>query len=242
MCGYVEPPKGTFNVCLCPADGLVSARRRVSEQATVGRAQRGERVGPPRLENLNAPAETGSTLAQHEYEAKFLEIDAEGVRNHLRAAGAERIFDRTMFTRLIFENDAVQGEQWLRLRDEGGKTTLTLKQVTDATHINGTTEIEVEVSDLDKTAELLKALGLRQVRFQQNYREEWRLGEVTYDIDTWPDLPTFLEVEGTSEQAVRGAVASLGLDYDEARFGGIDLIYKSELGRDILAEPTLLFA
>ncbi|WP_247746743.1 class IV adenylate cyclase [Streptomyces oryzae] len=181
-------------------------------------------------------------MAQHEYEAKFLEIDAEAVRDHLRAAGAERIFDRTMFTRLIFENDAVRGEQWLRLRDEGGKTTLTLKQVTDATHINGTTEIEVEVSDLDKTAELLKALGLRQVRFQQNYREEWRLGAVTYDLDTWPDLPTFLEIEGTSEQAVRDAVADLGLDYDEARFGSIDLIYKSELGRDILAEPTLLFA
>jgi len=117
-----------------------------------------------------------------------------------------------------------------------------LKQVTDATHINGTTEIEVEVSDLEKTAELLKALGLRQVRYQQNYREEWQLDGVTYDLDTWPGLPTFLEVEGPSEQAVRAAVAELGLDYSEARFGSIDLIYKSELNRDILAEPTLLFA
>ncbi|MGY4952740.1 class IV adenylate cyclase [Streptomyces nigrescens] len=181
-------------------------------------------------------------MAQHEYEAKFLEIDVDALRDHLKAAGAEQVFPKTLFTRLIFENDTVQGEQWLRLRDEGGKTTLTLKQVTDASHINGTTEIEVEVSDLEKTAELLKALGLRQVRYQQNYREEWQLGGVTYDLDTWPDLPTFLEVEGSSEQAVRAAVAELGLDYNEARFGSIDLIYKSELNRDILAETTLLFA
>ncbi|MFI7101929.1 class IV adenylate cyclase [Streptomyces sp. NPDC050161] len=181
-------------------------------------------------------------MADHEYEAKFLEIDADALRDHLRGAGAEQVFPKTMFTRLIFENDAVQGEQWLRLRDEGGKTTLTLKQVTDASHINGTTEIEIEVSDLNKTAELLGALGLRQVRFQQNYREEWQLDGVTYDFDTWPDLPTFLEVEGTSEAAVRGAVAALGLDYAEARFGSVDLIYKSELSRDILAQPTLLFA
>ncbi|MCX4725065.1 class IV adenylate cyclase [Streptomyces sp. NBC_01306] len=180
-------------------------------------------------------------MAQHEYEAKFLEIDADTVRDRLRTAGAERAFDKTMFTRLIFENDAVQGEQWLRLRDEGGKTTLTLKQVTDATHINGTTEIEIEVNDLEQTAELLAALGLRQVRYQQNYREEWQLDGVTYDFDTWPDLPTFLEIESTSEEAVRKAVASLGLDYTEARFGSIDLIYKSERDRDILAEPTLLF-
>jgi len=180
-------------------------------------------------------------MAQHEYEAKFLAVDVDAVRGRLRAAGAERVFDRTLFTRLIFENDAVQGQQWLRLRDEGGRTTLTLKQVTDATRIDGTTEIEIEVGDLDGTAELLTALGLRQVRYQQNYREEWRLDGVTYDLDTWPDLPTFLEIESTSEDAVRKAVADLGLDYGQARFGSIDLIYKSELGRDILTEPTLLF-
>lgn len=181
-------------------------------------------------------------MAQNEYEAKFLEIDVETTIGALRAAGAQQVLPKTMFTRLIFENEAVQGEQWLRLRDEGGKATLTLKQVTDATHINGTTEIEIEVDDLAKTAELLAALGLRQVRYQQNYREEWQLDGVIYDFDTWPELPTFLEIEGSSEKAVRDAVASLGLDYDQARFGSIDLIYKSELGRDILAEPTLLFA
>ncbi|RLL66668.1 CYTH domain-containing protein [Streptomyces sp. Z26] len=181
-------------------------------------------------------------MARHEYEAKFLRVDVDVVRDRLRAVGAERAFDRTMFTRLIFENDAVQGEQWLRLRDEGGKTTLTLKQVSDATHINGTTEIEVEVDDLDRTAELLAALGLRQVRYQQNYREEWQLDGVAYDLDTWPGLPTFLEVEADSEEAVRKAVSDLGFDYAQARFGSIDLIYKSELDRDILTEPTLLFA
>nr|WP_196789746.1 CYTH domain-containing protein [Streptomyces caniscabiei] len=170
-----------------------------------------------------------------------MEIDVQATVGALRAAGAEQVFPKTMFTRLIFENDAVQGEQWLRLRDEGGRTTLTLKQVTDATHINGTTEIEIEVDDLAKTAELLSALGLRQVRYQQNYREEWQLDGVTYDFDTWPDLDTFLEIEGPSEAAVLDAVAALGLDYDHARFGSVDLIYKSELGRDILAEPTLLF-
>lgn len=126
-----------------------------------------------------------------------------------------------------------------KVRDEGGRTTLTLKQVTDATHIDGTTEIEVD--DLGKTAELLTALGLRRVRYQQNYREEWQLDNVTYDFDTWPNLDTCLEIEGPSEAAVRDAVAALGLGYAHARFGSVDLIYKSEPGRDILAEPTLLF-
>lgn len=180
-------------------------------------------------------------MPQNEYEAKFLNIDVDTVREQLRAADAQQAFGKTLFTRLIFENDAVKGDQWLRLRDEGGKTTLTLKQVSDATTINGTTEIEIEVDSLDTTTELLKAIGLRQVRYQQNYREEWQLGDITYDLDTWPDLPTFIEIEGPSEDAVRTAVADLGFDYGQARYGSIDLIYKSETGRDILAEPTLLF-
>jgi adenylate cyclase, class 2 len=74
------------------------------------------------------------------------------------------------------------------------------------------------------------------------YREEWRWGEVAFDFDTWPGLPTFVEIEGPNEAAVRQAAATLGLDYSQARFGSVDEIYKSELGRDILAEPTLLFA
>ncbi|MBT2492120.1 class IV adenylate cyclase [Streptomyces sp. ISL-96] len=178
---------------------------------------------------------------KHEYEAKFLAIDVAGLQAKLTTLGATQAFPRTLLTRKIFENDALEGA-WVRLRDEGTRSTLTLKQVTDATTINGTTEIETEVTDLHAMAEILRSLGMREVRYQENYREEWRLGEVAFDFDTWPDLPTFVEIEGPDEASVRQAAALLDLDYSEARFGSVDEIYKSESGRDILAEPTLLFA
>ncbi|MYV52656.1 class IV adenylate cyclase [Streptomyces sp. SID3212] len=179
---------------------------------------------------------------KHEYEAKFLAIDVADLRTRLTALGAVQAFPRILLTRKIFENDALDGGAWVRLRDEGTRATLTLKQVTDATTIDGTTEIETEVSDLHAMAEILRNIGMREVRYQENYREEWRLGEVAFDFDTWPDLPTFVEIEGPDEASVRQATALLELDYSEARFGSVDEIYKSEAGRDILAEPTLLFA
>ncbi|MEV8631459.1 hypothetical protein AB0395_07355 [Streptosporangium sp. NPDC051023] len=74
------------------------------------------------------------------------------------------------------------------------------------------------------------------------HREEWSLDDVTFDIDTWPGLSTFVEIEGPDEATVRRAASLLGFDYSEARFGSVDEIYKSEMGRDILAEPTLLFS
>jgi adenylate cyclase class 2 len=48
-------------------------------------------------------------------------------------------------------------------------------------------------------AEILSRLGLQQVRYQENYREEWCLGEVVFDFDTWPGLPTFVEIEVSDE-------------------------------------------
>lgn len=179
---------------------------------------------------------------KHEYEAKFLAVDAVALQAKLTALGAVQAIPRTLLTRKIFENDSLDGGAWLRLRDEGTRSTLTFKQVTDATTIDGTKEIETEVTDVHAMADILRRVGLTEVRYQENYREEWRLGEVAFDFDTWPDLPTFLEIEGPDEASVRHAAALLGLDYSEARFGSVDEVYKSETGRDILAEPTLLFS
>ncbi|NKI39713.1 class IV adenylate cyclase [Streptomyces physcomitrii] len=178
---------------------------------------------------------------KNEYEATFINIDASALKRQLAARGATQAVPRTLQTRMIFDSDRLPQGAWLRLRDEGRRTTLTLKQVTDSTTIEGTKEIETEVSDLDATAELLRTIGLNQVRYQENYREEWRLDGVVYDFDTWPDLPEMLEIEGPGEEAVRRATADLGLDFGDARFGSVDEIYRSELGRDILAETTLLF-
>lgn len=179
---------------------------------------------------------------KHEYEAKFLAVDAVALQAKLTALGAVQAIPRTLLTRKIFENDSLDGGAWLRLRDEGTRSTLTFKQVTDATTIDGTKEIETEVTDVHAMADILRRVGLTEVRYQENYREEWRLGEVAFDFDTWPDLPTFLEIEGPDEASVRHAAALLGLDYSEARFGSVDEVYKNETGRDILAEPTLLFS
>lgn len=51
-----------------------------------------------------------------------------------------------------------------------------------------------------------------------------------------------MEIEGPDEASVRDAAGTVVLDYSQARFGSVDEIYKSELGRDILAEATLTFA
>ena len=131
---------------------------------------------------------------QPEFEARFLNIDVSAVTQALQDLGAHLHLERTLMRRVVFKNaDIGAAGGWLRLRDEGHSVTLTYKQTASATAaIDSILETEIEVSDFDTTRRLLIAIGCRALRYQENYRQEWRLGDVRFDLDTWPDLPTFL--------------------------------------------------
>ena len=179
---------------------------------------------------------------QHEYEAKFLNIDQDKIKSRLKVLGGKLTKPKQLSRRAIFENNITSSSHsWVRLRDEGDKVTLTLKQVTDTSTIHGTKEIELVVNDFEKTSQFLEGIGLTKKRYQENYREEWRLGNVIYDFDTWPNMPTLLEIEGPDEATVKDTAETFGLDYSRAKFGSIDTIYLKEYGRDILKEETLIF-
>jgi adenylate cyclase class 2 len=179
-----------------------------------------------------------------EYEARFLSVDPEQIAATLRAKGGTCELPRTLMRRIVFKNADIEARRgWLRLRDEGNRTVLTYKQVaSDTSAIDSILEAEVEVGDFPATQNLLEAMGFTALRYQENYREEWVLDGVTFDLDTWPDLDPFLEIEGPDEAAVRHAAATLAFDFTNATFGSVDEVYLNVLSRDILTEPTLTFA
>ncbi|MEV6448482.1 class IV adenylate cyclase [Amycolatopsis sp. NPDC051716] len=185
----------------------------------------------------------GTMTLAPEYEARFVHVDVERVAVQLAACGAKQVSARTLMTRVIFENPHIAGKRgWLRLRQEGETTMLTYKQATGASStVDSVLEVQTPVGDFAATYSLLEAVGFTPVRHQESYREQWVLDGVTLDFDEWPDLPPFLEVEGPDEEAVQLVAKRLGLSFDEAKFGSVDELYLSELGRDILQEARLTF-
>jgi len=179
-----------------------------------------------------------------EFEARFLAVDVAAIAQQLKARSATCVMPRTLMRRIVFSNRDIEARGgWLRLRDQGDRSFLTYKQTATADRaVDSILEAEVQVGDFEQTRVLLEAMGFTALRFQENYREEWHLDGVTFDIDTWPDLPTFLEIEGPDEAAVRHAATTLGLSFDDASFGSVDEVYLAVLGRDILTESRLTFA
>lgn len=177
-----------------------------------------------------------------ELEAKFLDVDVHKLHRKLAEIGATCVHVERLMKRVVFESQYLNDKRaWLRIRDEGEKRTMTLKQASDATDITRIKELEVEVTDFDGMHAMLAALGLEEKRYQENRRESWLYQGTAIEIDTWPSIPTYVEIEGKSEEHIKDTAVTLGLNYTEAVFGSVDEVYSQFYNIDILNKERLVF-
>lgn len=167
---------------------------------------------------------------QTEIEAKFLGVDHDEIRTKLKELGAKcgqpmRITKSKIFDFPDWRLEKVGG--WVRVRNEGDKITLSYKQLNDRT-LHGTEEVSLTVDSFDMAENFVKAIGLQQYSSQEKKRESWRLGDVQIELDEWPWIRPFMELEGPSESAVRAAAEKLGFSWKDALFGSVETAYQAE--------------
>lgn len=166
-----------------------------------------------------------------EYEATFENVDKDDVRARLRAAGATLVRPEFLQKRVVFnlpKGHEIPGG-WLRVRNEGDKTTMSLK-VVSGDRIEDQKEICLTVDDFDAAVQFLSMVGADRKAYQETKRELWSLGGVDVTIDEWPFLEPFVEVEGKDEAEVRSASEKIGFDYAAALFCSVDTLYARKYG------------
>lgn len=161
-----------------------------------------------------------------EIEAKWLEIDHDEFRGKLKKLGAVQTRARTEMVRATF--DAKDGSLkkkrgWVRVRDEGDKVTMSYKQV-DNTGVDGTKEVSVVVDDFWRAVDFVERLGMVRKSLQETRRESWELDGVEIDLDEWPWLPTFVELEAENEEELKRVAEKLGLQMEDAMHGSVDYV------------------
>lgn len=155
-------------------------------------------------------------MEYREIEVRFLNIDKEALIQKLEKVGAEDLGESMLDERIIYDEAFTWRDglhKILRLRTVDGTTHLTYKHRTEIT-ATGTEEIEFEVGNIDAAEALLQRLGYVAFRHQQKLRHTFRLGEVLIEIDTWPRVPAYVELEGPSEEALKETAKALGLNWD----------------------------
>ena len=155
-----------------------------------------------------------------EIEVRFLEIDQARLKEKLAELKAED-HGEALLDEIIFYDKDLQWRdaknKFVRLRKSGKNISLSYKYHRLDT-VDGTEEIELKVDDMGKAEEFLERIGLAAERHQQKKRHTFVLGGVIIDIDTWPKIPTYVELEGPSEKDLMRVADELGLDWKDAVF------------------------
>ncbi|MFH1583303.1 MAG: CYTH domain-containing protein [Candidatus Falkowbacteria bacterium] len=168
---------------------------------------------------------------QIEYEATFTDINKKESREKLKKIGARLIKPEFLQKRVVFNlpsGHEIKGG-WLRVRDEGDKITMSLK-IVDGNRIDDQKEIMLKINDFQSAILFLGIIGCEKKAYQETKRETWCINDVEICLDEWPFLEPLLEIEGSSEEAVKVVVEKLGFDYSLAKFCSADTIYSEKYG------------
>lgn len=174
-----------------------------------------------------------------EIEERVLEIDKDKVIAKLEELGAKKIGDWHQ-KRYVYDFIPKRENEWIRLRTNGKETTLTYKNI-ESKDISGTKELEIVVSDFEETNQLLRIMGYTPRSFQENLRTRYYLDHIEIDIDTWSLIPTYLEIEGNSEEDVKRVEKLLELNESKVTTMNCQDIYLEEYGIDINQIEELKF-
>ena len=177
-------------------------------------------------------------MSDIEYEGKILDVDVEAVTKSIVSAGGKQNGDYTL-RRYTFDTVPAKAGTWARLRTDGTKTTLAVKEIKDDS-IEGTSEWEIDVSDFDKTLTILKKSGLTPKNYQENRRIDFSFDGAYLSIDFWPKLKPYLEIEAGSKQEVEKIATALGFDPNKLVGDNTTKLYQS-IGIDLDSIDDLRF-
>lgn len=166
----------------------------------------------------------------NEIEAKYINIDKDEIRKKLAEIGAVLTKPECKMRRVVFDTGP---HSFARVRDEGNKIVMTYKNFLNDEDIMGCKEVNLEIDNYANGVLFLKGCGLEQKALQETFRELWVFEDVEIGIDTWPWIPTFIEIEGASEASVWKVANLLGFDKKDALTGAVDRIYNHYYGVDM---------
>jgi adenylate cyclase class 2 len=152
----------------------------------------------------------------NEIEVTVLDIDKKQIENKLKELSAEKIQD----TRLIVDWYRIKGikegeDPWfLRIRSNSeGKHEVTWKAKSSTDGIaRKHKEINFLIEEPNKLKDLFEEFGLEKYAHQEKDRVSYKFQDWNIDIDTYPKMPPYLEVEGNDGEHIKNALKLFNIE------------------------------
>lgn len=150
-----------------------------------------------------------------EIEVKIRNIDKEKIISEIEKLGAVKIFTgRVIDYRFDTpERDLSKMGKALRIRQKGRYVFLNLKgKKKSIQNITGRDEIGVKVSNFKIMQKILHELGYIKIFELNKYRTEYRMDDITFDIDEYVGMDPILEIESDSYEKVEKYIKKLKIE------------------------------
>jgi adenylate cyclase class 2 len=150
----------------------------------------------------------------NEIETKILEVDAEVIVKQLENFGAKKIYDGPLRDH-VFLKEGYRG--FFRIREEKERVLTTLKTRIDqgTSNVKVRDEREHEVASKEAGEKEAQVLGFTFERKINKHRVEFAHGNTHFALDTYEEIPTFLEIESPTEEEVIAWTEKLGFTTDD---------------------------
>ena len=127
-----------------------------------------------------------------------------------------------------FSKFNINPNKWIRLRESNGKTELTTKHILEKKNskFQNVIENEIEVSSLEEANLILESIGISRRSYQEKIRYSYKYKEAEIEIDIWPLLNPYLEIECDDEKIIDEIVNMLNLSSHEIVSLNTEQLYK----------------
>lgn len=163
-----------------------------------------------------------------EIEAHFIDVDVNEVKKKLLELGAKDLGEDYLREIIFYDKELtwMRENKFIRLRSTKKGTTLSFKHF-QYEKDNGSPEMKPEVKEIETVVSsganaklILELTGLTAYREQEKRRHSFTYKNVVIDIDQWPKIPAYVEIEGPSKEEIKVVSDELGLQWDKAIFRG----------------------
>lgn len=142
----------------------------------------------------------------------------------------------------LFSQLKINPNKWIRLRQSNNKSVLTSKHIIekDTSNFQSVLEIEFEVSSLEETNLFLESIGVARRSYQEKIRYSYKYKNAEIEIDIWPLIKPYMEIECDDENLINEIIEKLELKNNEIVSLNTEQLYKKN-GIDVHSMSELKF-
>ena len=142
----------------------------------------------------------------------------------------------------VVKEELINPNKWIRLRKGNDKIELTVKHIYQKSEdkIQKVKEYEITVSDFEETNKILTSIGIIRRNYQEKMRHSFRYKNANIEIDIWPLLDPYMEIECDDENTIIEILKELELENKEILSINTEQLYKRK-NIDVLKISDLRF-